>query len=105
MRDSEVRFNSIHLKLTNYVKVEETGGMPKGTIDVWEATGKRNECQYTWDMMRNDNLQTNFGKWRPRCRFDRIYFRDSQPSQLYPANFNLIGLERLRPRVCFPRYY
>lgn len=83
-------------------ELAESGGLPEGWIDVWEATGKRPECRYTWDTMRNDNLDTNFGKFKPRCRFDRVLVRDSKPSKLIPKTFSLIGLERLKPHVCFP---
>ncbi|RWS22985.1 hypothetical protein B4U80_02823 [Leptotrombidium deliense] len=91
LRDSEV--------------LKSLGGLPNGVVDVWQATGCRKECEYTWDMTRNDNLE-----WRssgkkgmpPRCRFDRIFFRDSRPSRLFPLYFGLIGIERLKPFVCFP---
>ena len=84
-------------------ELEETGGLPEGVADVWEATGKRPETRYTWDTMRNDNLNANFGKFKPRCRFDRVLVRDCKPnSQFVAKSFNLIGLERLKPHVCFP---
>ena len=34
-----------------------SGGLPDRTVDVWERCGARKEVQYTWDMMRNTNLQ------------------------------------------------
>ena len=83
-------------------EVADAGGLPPDMIDAWIATGRKKECEYTWDMMRNDNLDGNFGKFKPRCRFDRILVRDSKPSRLIPSLFNLIGLERLKPHVCFP---
>ena len=82
-------------------EVASLGGLPNGCIDVWEATGKRPECAYTWDMLRNDNLRIN-SKFKPRCRFDRIWVRDSKPSRLIPSSFHLVGIERLKPHVCFP---
>lgn len=82
-------------------ELEDAGGLPRDWIDVWESTGKKKECQYTWDMTRNDNLQMN-SRWKPRCRFDRVLVRDSKPSKLMPVSFNLIGIERLKPHVCFP---
>ena len=27
--------------------------------DVWEATGERKECKFTWDLTRNTNLTWN----------------------------------------------
>ena len=41
------------------------GGLPEGIYDLWEATGKRPECRYTWDMTRNDNLAWQ-AKFKPR---------------------------------------
>ena len=32
-------------------------GLPVNVSDVWELLGKRKEVQYTWDCMRNTNIQ------------------------------------------------
>lgn len=79
------------------------GGIPSGVRDVWEASGARPEAKYTWDLTRNDNLLWN-ERFKPRCRFDRMYFRQSleQPSKLNIHYFGLIGIERLLPHRCFP---
>jgi len=79
-----------------------SGGLPERTVDVWEKCGARKEVQYTWDMMRNTNLQANFGKFRPRCRFDRIYLRDSSPSTATATQFGLIGLQKITDTQAFP---
>lgn len=79
-----------------------SGGLPERTVDVWEKCGARKEVQYTWDMMRNTNLQANFGKFRPRCRFDRIYLRDSSPSTVTATQFGLIGLQKITDTQAFP---
>lgn len=79
-----------------------SGGLPERTVDVWEKCGARKEVQYTWDMMRNTNLQANFGKFRPRCRFDRIYLRDSSPSTVTASQFGLIGLQKITDTQAFP---
>ena len=34
-------------------------GLPANVKDIWELLGKRKEVQYTWDMMRNTNLQVH----------------------------------------------
>ncbi|OTF74114.1 tyrosyl-DNA phosphodiesterase 2-like protein [Euroglyphus maynei] len=93
------------------------GGLPSNVQDAWIATGRRREVQYTWDMMRNDNLQCNgdeeLGRqscsggrrqsFKPRMRFDRVLIRHSEPSsRIDVVHFGLIGLERLKPNVCFP---
>ena len=47
-------------------------------------------------------LQANFGKFRPRCRFDRIYLRDSSPSTVTATQFGLIGLQKITDTQAFP---
>lgn len=75
--------------------------MPNKINDVWEATGSRKECLYTWDCMRNTNLKMN-GKFKPRYRFDRLYFRrpnsekSDNPYTLMPVYFELEGLQKLK---------
>ncbi|KPM07486.1 tyrosyl-DNA phosphodiesterase 2-like protein [Sarcoptes scabiei] len=92
------------LNLRDKEVLDEIGGLPSGVVDAWIATGKRPEVQYTWDMRRNDNEKfyeknTNF---KPRMRFDRVFFRPSQPTKIDLIHFGLIGLERLKPHTCFP---
>lgn len=81
------------------------GGMPTDVCDIWESTGKRKECLYTWDCLRNTNLTIN-SKFKPRCRFDRMFYRPSKvdksdekklkASTLMPVYFELEGLNRLK---------
>lgn len=78
------------------------GGLPDRAVDVWEACGARKELEWTWDMQRNTNLQANFGPRRPRCRFDRIYLRDSTPSSVVASGFGLVGLRRITNTQSFP---
>jgi len=64
--------------------------------DLWESTGSRKECLYTWDTSRNTNLQWP-GKFKPKLRFDRIYFRANKGANtLVPVYFELEGLEKLK---------
>ncbi|KAK3087966.1 hypothetical protein FSP39_012910 [Pinctada imbricata] len=65
------------------------GGIPSGIVDLWEETGSRPEAKYTWDMTRNDNLTFN-GKYKPRCRFDRLYMKSAKPMKLKPVILNLL---------------
>jgi len=76
-------------------------GLPPNIKDVWEFLGRRKEAQYSWDTMRNTNLQLP-GKFKPRMRFDRVYIRESQPSRLVPTSFNLIGIEKVPGTQSFP---
>lgn len=76
-------------------------GIPDGVEDLWVALGKRKECQYTWDTMRNTNLQMS-GKFKPRCRFDRVYFRTSTDKEITAEHFGLCGIEKVPGMQCFP---
>lgn len=72
------------------------GGLPNNVYDLWESTGSRKECLYTWDCLRNTNVQFP-GKFKPRLRFDRIYFRAGKGKEtLVPTYFELEGLEKLK---------
>ena len=55
--------------------------------------------RYTWDLTRNTNLEWS-GKWKPRCRFDRVYIRRSE--SVVPEQFGLIGLEKVEGTQSFP---
>lgn len=68
-----------------------------GVVDLWIETGRRKEAAYTWDMNRNTNLYYPSNTYRPRARFDRLYFRASQGQemQMKAVYFELEGLEKL----------
>lgn len=76
-------------------------GIPSGIKDLWIALGQRKECQYTWDTMRNTNLEWP-GQFKPRCRFDRVYFRPSTRKEIKPEHFGLCGIEKVSGMQCFP---
>ncbi len=46
-RDSEV------------ASINDGQGLPANIFDAWEQLGRRKEVQYTWDCMRNTNLQVS----------------------------------------------
>lgn len=81
--------------------VTAVGGIPAGIDDLWIRSGSRKECQYTWDMMRNTNKEMP-GRFKPRCRFDRVYLRDSHPRRVKEEHFGLFGLEKIRQGQRFP---
>ncbi|KAH9510250.1 Tyrosyl-DNA phosphodiesterase 2 [Bulinus truncatus] len=74
---------------------------PEDVLDVWEVTGKRPQARYTWDLTINDNKQLGLS-FQPRCRFDRMYLRNSEPPRLKPAYFELAGIQRLSACHRFP---
>ncbi|KAK3925650.1 Tyrosyl-DNA phosphodiesterase 2 [Frankliniella fusca] len=77
------------------------GGLPNGVVDLWEAGGSRPECRYTWDMTRNTNTELS-GRFKPRCRFDRVYLRQSIPQAVKPKYFGLIGLQKVVGTQSYP---
>ena len=76
-------------------------GIPSSARDVWEQLGSREEVRWTWDLQRNTNKEVE-GKWKPRCRFDRLYVRPSQTENLLAEQFGLIGLEKVEGTQSFP---
>nr|XP_027207911.1 tyrosyl-DNA phosphodiesterase 2-like [Penaeus vannamei] len=82
-------------------KEVEQARLPGDIYDLWEACGRRNECRWTWDTQRNTNLEIP-GQHKPRCRFDRVYLRPSNPPIITPRHFGLVGLEKVRGTQSFP---
>ncbi|KAG1671957.1 Tyrosyl-DNA phosphodiesterase 2 [Nymphon striatum] len=76
-------------------------GLPDTMEDVWNTCGTRKECKFTWDASRNVNIQIS-SKYKPRCRFDRLYFRRTHPNTAAPSYFGLVGIERIKHTQCFP---
>ncbi|UJR14900.1 hypothetical protein I4U23_001884 [Adineta vaga] len=78
-------------------ELQKAGNVPLGICDLWIETGKRKECTYTWDMNRNTNIYYPSDNYRPRARFDRLYYRSSNQEtiQFKPVYFELEGLEKL----------
>lgn len=69
--------------------------------DLWVAGGSRPESRYTWDMTRNTNTEFA-GRFKPRCRFDRAYLRQTSPQSVRPKFFGLIGLQKVFGTQSFP---
>ncbi|CAF0850964.1 unnamed protein product [Adineta steineri] len=78
-------------------ELQKVGDVPSSIVDLWIATGKRKECTYTWDINRNTNVYYPSTEYRPRARFDRLYYRPSTQTtiQFQPVYFELEGLEKL----------
>ena len=47
--------------------------IPEHAVDVWQACGSALEEKFTWDMTVNNNLSWE-GRFKPKLRFDRLYF-------------------------------
>lgn len=80
---------------------EVQGKIPSSMYDLWLKCGSNSSSKYTWDLKHNKNKQMP-GKQQPRCRFDRLYFRESVPGTVKPEFFGLTGLEILPGIECFP---
>ncbi|XP_060078839.1 tyrosyl-DNA phosphodiesterase 2-like [Ylistrum balloti] len=74
-------------------EVASIGGPPPGIYDIWETTGRRQETAFTWDMSLNDNK--DFGQFKPKKRFDRLYVRGAEPPVIEPISLEHVGLERV----------
>ncbi|UJR31786.1 hypothetical protein I4U23_019264 [Adineta vaga] len=74
----------------------QVGNIPSGIHDLWLSNGKPPNCEYTWDMHLNTNKSFPSAS-RPRARFDRLYFRPSNNSNIkfQPVNFELKGLDMI----------
>ncbi|XP_049857278.1 tyrosyl-DNA phosphodiesterase 2-like isoform X1 [Schistocerca gregaria] len=77
------------------------GGLPPGVDDLWISCGSRKTCQYTWDMLRNTNVEFP-GKYKPRFRFDRLYLRNSHQKSVVPQFFGLVGIEKVTRTQSYP---
>ncbi|XP_023321755.1 tyrosyl-DNA phosphodiesterase 2-like [Eurytemora carolleeae] len=82
-------------------ELQEVGGLPPGARDCWEACGRRKEAEFTWDISRNTNLEWP-GKFKPRCRFDRIYLKPCSGFSAAPKHFGLIGLQKVSGTQSYP---
>lgn len=84
-------------------ELQAIGGLPSDCQDMWEITGERPEAKYTWDLIKNDNLEWG-GKFKPRCRFDRLIMRSPKGTvkPLKAVYFELVGIQRLTSCKRFP---
>lgn len=76
--------------------------IPPNFFDLWEYCGSPSQFKYTWDMTKNTNNSSNFGKFKPRCRFDRVYFRYCSSKKTTPKHFALVGSEKVPQTQSFP---
>jgi endonuclease/exonuclease/phosphatase family metal-dependent hydrolase len=64
--------------------------------DAWILAGRKRECEYTWDLSRNDNAKMPNGS-TPKCRFDRFYVLETfSGSATKVTDFSLIGTARIQ---------
>lgn len=80
---------------------DKEASVPKNFFDLWEFCGSPSQFKYTWDMTKNTN-KSSLKEFKPRCRFDRVYFRFSSPKRAYPKHFALIGSEKVPFTQSFP---
>ncbi|XP_064117055.1 tyrosyl-DNA phosphodiesterase 2-like isoform X2 [Macrobrachium nipponense] len=68
-------------------------------LDLWEVCGRRPASCWTWNMAENTNKTIPN---KPKCRFDRLYIKQSSLDHIRPDEFRLIGKEKVPGRPCFP---
>ena len=49
----------LNIRDSEVASLRNDHGLPSDVKDVWESLGKRKELQYTWDCLRNTNLQVS----------------------------------------------
>lgn len=74
---------------------------PPNFYDLWEFCGAPKEFKFTWDMSKNTN-HLGFEKFKPKSRFDRVYYRFSEPKRAIPKHFALIGFKKVPDTQSFP---
>ena len=75
--------------------------IPERTVDVWQACGSALEEKFTWDMTVNNNLSWE-GRFKPKLRFDRLYFTPHDMDTARPVKFELIGKDRVADCERYP---
>lgn len=80
---------------------ELQGRVPVNMCDVWMKCGANEYAKHTWDLKLNTNKQMP-SKVQPRCRFDRLFFRESIPASVTPEFFGLTGLDVVNGTDSFP---
>lgn len=80
---------------------EVYGKVPSNMWDIWIKCGSNSSSKYTWDLTKNTNKQMP-SKKQPRCRFDRLFYRESNPPTITPEFFGLTGLEMVAGTKVFP---
>ncbi len=66
-------------------EVDQTGGIQKGVVDLWEHLGSKPECRYTWDASRNSNIEVSvltefMSSWKILGLIFRFLVEDDGPS-------------------------
>lgn len=70
--------------------------LPSNILDVWEYLGSPKNCQYTWNCLMNRNFCKNFFFFKPRCRFDRVYWiKNNADNYAKPINIKKVGNTRV----------
>ena len=81
-------------------EMKSVGGPPEGVEDAWVATGSRVEDKFTWDCQLNDNK--TFPGFKPRARYDRMFFSLKPGGGVACSSFELVGKQRIGSCGLFP---
>jgi len=64
--------------------------------DAWIMAGTPAEEKFTWDTLKNDNLDMSAAKFRPRSRYDRVFLMANQANFPDVVQYRLLGTDRLK---------
>lgn len=97
--DEEKRANSATATAAQRRKIETKLG------DAWVMAGCDDDEKFTWDTMKNDNLQMDTARFKPRSRYDRVFLFG--PSDSFPSvtSFRLLGKQRLASGTFISDHY
>lgn len=81
--------------------------LPENIQDVWHYTGGIKAKAYTWDCKKNTNASLKIN-YKPRCRFDRVFYRSpinciDNKINSNSIKFNLVGTTCIKE--CKPRMF
>ena len=80
-------------KVSKSAALKKAKKLPK-IGDAWVMAGANDKEKFTWDTLRNDNLQID-SQFKPRTRYDRIFLFG--PGTAFPqvVSYRLLGTKRL----------
>lgn len=76
-------------------------GIPNTIKDAWIENGSDYNKRFTWNLEKNNNLEMPNGS-KPKARYDRMYYRNSEKGNLKLESFELCGTEKIEACDLFP---
>ena len=96
--DAEEKYRNSKKAKTSSTKKRRTttaGGQKPKVSDAWILAGAPTAAKFTWDTLKNDNLDMGQMDFRPRSRYDRVFVLAPDDISVKVKSFELVGKERL----------